>query len=160
MGSSVKLGTSGTVIMYYYLVIIMVISSSTSMKKVSAAADALAEECSDSFQKLPTCLTFATGKATDPTKDCCTSVTSIKDSKPVCLCYIIQQINTGTNSQLKSLGIQEAKLLALPSACKLSNASLSDCPSTYIYYTTTILIHAPHIYYSSYLHVHASPPTY
>lgn len=97
---------------------------------VGGADDTLATECSASFQKLPACLDYATGKASDPSKECCASASSIRDSKPVCLCYIIQQINTGTNSQLKSLGIQEAKLLALPSACKLTNASLSDCPST------------------------------
>lgn len=92
------------------------------------AADTLADQCSDSFEKLPTCLTFATGKAATPTKDCCTSVTTIKESKPVCLCYIIQQIHTGANPQLKSFGIQETKLLQLPSACKLTNASTADCP--------------------------------
>lgn len=88
-------------------------------------------ECSDDFQKVTTCLTFATGKSSTPTKDCCSAVTDIKDSNPACLCSIIVQIHNGTNPQLKSIGIQEARLLQLPSACKLANASSSDCPSMF-----------------------------
>ncbi|KAJ6702218.1 BIFUNCTIONAL INHIBITOR/LIPID-TRANSFER PROTEIN/SEED STORAGE 2S ALBUMIN SUPERFAMILY PROTEIN-RELATED [Salix koriyanagi] len=30
--------------------------------------------------------------------------------------------------QIKNLGIQEAKMLQLPTACQLQNASLSFCP--------------------------------
>ncbi|RVW40055.1 Non-specific lipid transfer protein GPI-anchored 1 [Vitis vinifera] len=68
------------------------------------------------------------GKAATPTKDCCSAVSEIRESKPVCLCYFIQQAHNGS-AEAKSLGIQEAKLLQLPSACKMANASLSDCPS-------------------------------
>ncbi|KAK2969309.1 hypothetical protein RJ640_030850 [Escallonia rubra] len=91
-------------------------------------AATLGESCSKVFEKVTTCLTFATGKAATPTKDCCSSVTEIRESDPACLCYIIQQIHNGSNPQIKSLGIQEARLVQLPSACKLANASLSDCP--------------------------------
>ncbi|KAK3040857.1 hypothetical protein RJ639_029201 [Escallonia herrerae] len=91
-------------------------------------AATLGERCSKVFEKVTTCLTFATGKAATPTKDCCSSVTGIRESDPACLCYIIQQIHNGSNPQIKSFGIQEARLLQLPSACKLANASISDCP--------------------------------
>lgn len=94
--------------------------------------ETLSSECSDAFQKLPICLGFATGKDTQPTKECCSSVASIKSSKPACLCYIIQQFYVG-NTQLKSFGIQETKLLQLSSACKLTNASMADCPSNSFY---------------------------
>lgn len=86
------------------------------------------EQCGPDFQKVVVCLSYATGKAATPTKDCCDTVKSIKDSDPKCLCYIIQQTHKG-NEQIKNMGIQEAKLLQLPSACSLKNASLSDCPS-------------------------------
>ncbi|KAL1828666.1 non-specific lipid transfer protein GPI-anchored 1 [Daucus carota subsp. sativus] len=95
---------------------------------VAEGADPLEKECADNFQKLTDCLGYATGKGTTPTDGCCKSVSGIKESKPVCLCYIIQQMHTGNNPQLKSLGIQESRLLQLPSACKLANASSSDCP--------------------------------
>ncbi|KAM7484062.1 hypothetical protein LguiA_000071 [Lonicera macranthoides] len=94
----------------------------------SIRGETTANECSDDLQKVTTCLTFATGKSSTPTKDCCSAVTDIKDSNPACLCFIIVQIHNGTNPQLKSMGIQEARLLQLPSACKLANASSSDCP--------------------------------
>ena len=92
--------------------------------------DGVTEECSGDFQKVMGCLSYATGKANTPTKDCCSSVQDIKESDPKCLCFIMQKTNNGS-AQIKSLGIQEAKLLQLPTACKLQNASLSFCPSEY-----------------------------
>ncbi|CDP13346.1 unnamed protein product [Coffea canephora] len=92
------------------------------------AGDAIGDQCANEFPKLSTCLTFATGKQDTPTKECCTSVSDLKNKNPVCLCYIIQQIHSGSDPQIKSMGIQEARLLQLPSACKLTNASTSECP--------------------------------
>ncbi|XP_022151765.1 non-specific lipid transfer protein GPI-anchored 1 [Momordica charantia] len=96
---------------------------------VAAAEDEgnLKEECSNDFQKVVSCFDFATGKAVAPTKECCDSVKVIKDSKPECLCFFIQQTHNG-NQQIKSLGIQETKLLQLPSVCSLKNSSVSYCP--------------------------------
>ncbi|XP_058194650.1 non-specific lipid transfer protein GPI-anchored 1 [Rhododendron vialii] len=96
----------------------------------AAAAATLAEQCSSDFQKLTTCLTYATvapGKAATPSKECCDSVTEIKGKDPVCLCYIILQTHNGS-AQIKSMGLQESRLIQLPTACKLTNASISDCP--------------------------------
>ncbi|CAL5398393.1 unnamed protein product [Camellia sinensis] len=87
------------------------------------------KKCGDDFTKVTTCMAFATGKSDTPTKECCTSVTEIKQSDPECLCYFIQQTHSGSQS-VKSLGIQESRLLLLPSACKLTNASVSDCPKS------------------------------
>ncbi|CAK9144313.1 unnamed protein product [Ilex paraguariensis] len=94
----------------------------------AVCGDSLGDQCTDNFQKVTACLTYATAKADTPTKDCYSAVTDIKDSKPVCLCYIIQEMHNDTNSQLKSLGVQEDRLLKLPSVCKLANVSISDCP--------------------------------
>lgn len=87
----------------------------------------LSEECSSDVQKVMGCLSYATGKANTPPKDCCSAVQDIKDSEPKCLCYTMQQAHNAS-SQFKSLGVQEAKLLQLPTACQLQNASLSFCP--------------------------------
>ncbi|KAK1376113.1 AAI domain-containing protein [Heracleum sosnowskyi] len=111
----------------YYGVIVLVLGL-LMLNMVAEGADPLEKECADNFQKLTECLGFATGKGSTPTAGCCKSVSEIKESKPVCLCYIIQQMHTGNNPQLKTLGIQESKLLQLPSACKLANASSSECP--------------------------------
>lgn len=92
------------------------------------AGDAIGDQCANEFPKVTACLSFATGKQDTPTKECCTTVSDLKNKNPVCLCYIIQQIHSGSNPQIKSMGIQEARLLQLPSACKLTNASTSECP--------------------------------
>ncbi|KAI3467714.1 hypothetical protein Pfo_024377 [Paulownia fortunei] len=94
----------------------------------AGADDSIASKCSAEFQKVTQCLPFVTAKAAAPSKDCCDSVTDLKESDPACLCYIIQQIHNGSNAAVKSMGVQESRLLQLPSACKLANASVSECP--------------------------------
>ncbi|KAM5568229.1 non-specific lipid transfer protein GPI-anchored 1 [Rosa sericea] len=94
----------------------------------AGAAETVADKCNDKFQKVAVCLTYATGKAATPTKECCESVKGIKESEPECLCYVIEQANSGSD-QIKKMGIQVAKLLELPSACNLKNASASNCPA-------------------------------
>lgn len=93
----------------------------------AAEAATLEDQCNKYINKVSMCLTYATGKATTPSKDCCDSVTEIKGQDPVCLCYIILQTHNGSE-EIKGIGIQEAKLIQLPTACKLTNASISDCP--------------------------------
>nr|WBK62784.1 LTP1 [Colobanthus quitensis] len=90
-------------------------------------ATSLTAECSTAIQQVTSCLSYATGKATEPTKDCCTAVGSMKDKQPVCLCFFIGQAHNGSQ-EIKSLGIQEPKLMQLPSACHLANASIAECP--------------------------------
>ncbi|CAA2991387.1 non-specific lipid transfer GPI-anchored 1 [Olea europaea subsp. europaea] len=92
------------------------------------ADTALANKCSAEFQKVMACLTFATGKAAAPSKECCDSVSDLKETDPACLCFVIQQIHNGSNPAIKQMGVQESRLLQLPSACKLANASVSECP--------------------------------
>ncbi|CAL8993689.1 unnamed protein product [Prunus brigantina] len=92
-----------------------------------SAAPTVEQKCNNQFQKVAVCLNYATGKAETPTKECCESVKGIKDSEPECLCYIMQQANSSSD-EIKKMGIQVAKLLQLPTACSLKNASVSDCP--------------------------------
>ncbi|KAG8365872.1 hypothetical protein BUALT_Bualt17G0017100 [Buddleja alternifolia] len=95
----------------------------------AAATDAtLSQKCLAQFQKVAMCLPFVTEKAPAPTKDCCAAATDLKDTDPACLCYIVQQIHNGSSQAIKSMGIQESRLLQLPSACKLANASVAECP--------------------------------
>lgn len=95
-----------------------------------AEEENLKEECSNDFEKVVSCFAYATGKAAAPTEECCDSIEGIKESKPKCLCFFIQQTHNG-NQQIKSLGIQEIKLLQLPSVCHLKNSSVSYCPSNF-----------------------------
>ncbi|KAK4413198.1 Non-specific lipid transfer protein GPI-anchored 1 [Sesamum alatum] len=94
----------------------------------TGADDSIASKCSAEFTKVTQCLPFVTAKAAAPSKECCDSVTDLKESNPACICYIIQQIHNGSNAAVKSMGVQESRLLQLPSACKLANASVSECP--------------------------------
>ncbi|KAJ0717747.1 putative bifunctional inhibitor/plant lipid transfer protein/seed storage helical [Helianthus annuus] len=103
---------------------------------VGAGEESLAQQCSTKVTAVMTCVDFATGKEPAPQKKCCDSVKEMKDSNPACLCFIIQQIHNGTNPMLKKMNIQESRLLQLSSACKIANASISDCPSNLISFFT------------------------
>ncbi|XP_057757851.1 non-specific lipid transfer protein GPI-anchored 1-like [Arachis stenosperma] len=87
----------------------------------------LTQKCGQVVQKVIPCLNYATGKASTPSKECCEATTKIRESDPDCLCFIIQQTHHG-NPESKSLGIQEDKLLHLPSLCNVKNANIADCP--------------------------------
>nr|GMD51011.1 non-specific lipid transfer protein GPI-anchored 1 [Ipomoea batatas] len=95
---------------------------------VAAAKDDLKDKCGKESTKVMDCLTYAIGTADAPSKQCCDSVSSIKETDPVCLCYVIQQVHKG-DSSVTGLGIKEDRLLKLPSACKLANASTTNCPT-------------------------------
>ncbi|KAK3223663.1 hypothetical protein Dsin_010688 [Dipteronia sinensis] len=110
------------------LLLCFVLLCGSGLRSAGGDDTTIEKKCSDQFQKVTMCLDYAQGKAAKPSTQCCGSVKDIKDNDPKCLCYIIQQAHGGSNDQLKSLGIQEAKLLQLPSACELKNASISNCP--------------------------------
>ncbi|KAK7319036.1 hypothetical protein RJT34_03745 [Clitoria ternatea] len=93
---------------------------------VTDGAD-LATKCNVMVEKVIPCLNFATGQVATPSKDCCDATSKIKESDPECLCYVIQQTHKGS-PEVKSMGIQEARLLHLPIACNLKNASTTHCP--------------------------------
>ncbi|KAL4319192.1 hypothetical protein GQ457_18G022680 [Hibiscus cannabinus] len=97
---------------------------------LAAAADesGLANQCGKDFQSVMSCLNFAQGKADKPSTECCSAVSGVQEKEPKCLCYILQQSQTSGAQSLKSLGVQQAKLFQLPSACQLKNASVSNCP--------------------------------
>lgn len=93
------------------------------------SSSSLASECSEKLPDVMTCVGFASGKESSPGQKCCDSVKGMKDSNPACLCFLIQQIHNGTNPALQKMNIQESRLLQLPSACNIANASTADCPS-------------------------------
>ncbi|CAJ2668083.1 non-specific lipid transfer protein GPI-anchored 1 [Trifolium pratense] len=94
---------------------------------VSNGAEDLSQKCGQVVQKVIPCLDFATGKADTPKKECCDAANSIKETDPECLCYIIQQTHKGS-PESKSMGIQEDKLLQLPTVCHVKDANITNCP--------------------------------
>ncbi|XP_020089123.1 non-specific lipid transfer protein GPI-anchored 1-like [Ananas comosus] len=93
----------------------------------SSSPSPLQAKCGEEFAKLTNCLDYATAKADAPSGECCSAVGAMRKADPACLCYVIQQTHSGTSSA-KSLGLQFGRLLALPTACKLVNSSITDCP--------------------------------
>ncbi|MED6169270.1 hypothetical protein PIB30_019912 [Stylosanthes scabra] len=93
----------------------------------STSEEELTQKCEQLVQKVIPCLNYATGQASIPSKECCEAGAEIKENDPDCFCFLIQQTHDG-NAQSKSLGIQEDKLLQLPSVCHVKNANISDCP--------------------------------
>ncbi|GAU16658.1 hypothetical protein TSUD_326080 [Trifolium subterraneum] len=102
---------------------------------VSNGAD-LTQKCGQVVQKVIPCLDFATGKAETPKKECCDAANSIKQTDPECLCYIIQQTHKGS-PESKSMGIQEDKLLQLPTVCHVKDANITNCPSKFLLFSST-----------------------
>ncbi|KAL8258423.1 hypothetical protein R6Q59_030464 [Mikania micrantha] len=100
---------------------------------IVSADESLGQQCASKLTAVMTCVDFATGKEVTPQQKCCDSVKEMKDDNPACLCFLIQQIHNGTNPMLKKMNIQEARLLQLSSACKIANASISDCPKLLSY---------------------------
>ena len=92
------------------------------------SCDSLQDKCSSEFTKLGECLSYATAKADAPTAACCGSVTEIRQKDAACLCYIIQQAHGG-GSTVSGLGLQLDRLIKLPTACRLANTNIGDCPS-------------------------------
>ncbi|KAG7593130.1 Bifunctional inhibitor/plant lipid transfer protein/seed storage helical domain superfamily [Arabidopsis thaliana x Arabidopsis arenosa] len=114
--------------LHLFLVTMTIVASiAAAAPAAPAGGGALADECSQDFQKVTLCLDFATGKATTPSKKCCDAVEDIKERDPKCLCFVIQQAKTGGQA-LKDLGVQEDKLIQLPTSCQLHNASITNCP--------------------------------
>lgn len=117
-----------------------------SLLGISLAADSssgLQEKCSKEFEKLTTCLDYASAKVEQPSSTCCTSLSGIKQEEPACLCYIIQQAHTSSSS-MASMGVKFDRLLSLPDSCKLSNSSISNCPSKRFYFS--LLLFNLHIF--------------
>ncbi|KAJ0257920.1 Non-specific lipid transfer protein GPI-anchored 1 [Hirschfeldia incana] len=113
---------------HLFLVTMTVVASiSAATPAAPAAGGELPEKCNQDFQKVTLCLDFASGKAPNPSEKCCDAIEDIKEKDPKCLCYLLQQAKTGGQA-LKDLGVQEAKLIQLPTACQLHNASISNCP--------------------------------
>ncbi|KAF6145589.1 hypothetical protein GIB67_037622 [Kingdonia uniflora] len=81
-------------------------------------APTVEKQCSSEFTKVVDCLGFASGKVAKPSDECCTYVKDIRSRNPICLCFIIEKTHEG-QATLKQMGVQEAMLLLLPTACNM-----------------------------------------
>lgn len=143
-------------------VLIVAVGLCLAAAAAAAKEENLKEECSNDLQKVVNCFDFATGKAAAPGKECCDSVEVMKENNPKCLCFFIQQTHNG-NQQIKDLGIQEIKILQLPSVCHLKNSSVTYCPSNpsfsfsfYFYFSFFKFIYPLNYFKSNYFFDRAS----
>ncbi|XP_058093132.1 non-specific lipid transfer protein GPI-anchored 1 [Magnolia sinica] len=91
------------------------------------ATPSIQERCTNEITKMMGCLEYSTAKSSEPSNGCCNSVKDIRNKDAVCLCFIIQKTYEGV-PQLKELGLRVDRLIQLPTDCKLTNTSISDCP--------------------------------
>lgn len=82
-------------------------------------------DCSNEFNELASCFAYVTSNDTKPSTDCCSSLLQVHLNRPVCLCQILNEVNSGDPS---TAGINVTKGLGLPAACNV-NADVNSCPA-------------------------------
>lgn len=120
--------SAGRVAAMFALVAVLAVAVCGGGGRWAVAAETLAEKCGKQFQNVVPCLSFATAKAEKPSKECCDSVATIKKTDPACLCYVIQQVHSGDNAQVKSMGVKEDRIRQLPTVCNIAGADITLCP--------------------------------
>ncbi|PKU78726.1 non-specific lipid transfer protein GPI-anchored 1 [Dendrobium catenatum] len=108
------------VVSLLFLVMFVAVATSTDAPTVD-------QQCATEASKLTECLGYASGQDKSPTGKCCGSVTDIKGKDPTCLCLVIRQAHGGGGG-FSAFHLRLDRLLTLPKACALANASVSDCP--------------------------------
>uniref|UniRef100_A0ACD5ZTB2 Uncharacterized protein n=1 Tax=Avena sativa TaxID=4498 RepID=A0ACD5ZTB2_AVESA len=108
------------------LAAVLVVAAVSMSARTSMAQDALQTKCQDDLSKLSDCMDYATGHEDTPSAKCCDDTAETQKERPECLCYIIQQVHSGTHG-VQNLGLRFDRLLAQPAACKLAHANVSLC---------------------------------
>ncbi|XP_059318119.1 non-specific lipid transfer protein GPI-anchored 5-like [Lycium ferocissimum] len=92
------------------------------MTMISVQVVMAQSDCTSTLMTMASCLSFVTGSATKPSASCCSALSGVLQSKPRCLCVIV-------NGGGSSLGVQinQTQALALPSACNLQTPPVSKC---------------------------------
>lgn len=83
-------------------------------------------DCSASITELQACLPYvqiSTGPPPALPASCCTALSSVQQSEPVCLCELLTQLNNSAQ-----YGINGTKALGLPKDCKV-DADYNKCPA-------------------------------
>ncbi|KAH0663611.1 non-specific lipid-transfer protein-like protein At2g13820 [Solanum tuberosum] len=78
--------------------------------------------CMTTLVGLSPCLNYVSGNSSTPSSSCCTSLSSVVQSNPQCLCVLVN----GGGSNL-GIAINQTLALGLPSACNLQTPPASRC---------------------------------
>ncbi|KAI3423236.1 AAI domain-containing protein [Psidium guajava] len=78
--------------------------------------------CTAALMTLTPCLSYVSGNSSVPSSTCCSTLSSVVQSQPRCLCLLL-------NGGVSSLGydINQTLALALPGACSVKTPSVSLC---------------------------------
>lgn len=100
-----------------FMAFVPIIMAMISLQLVMAQSD-----CTSTLMTMASCLSFVTGSAKTPAASCCSALSGVLQSKPRCLCVIV-------NGGGSSLGVQinQTQALALPSACNIQTPPVSKC---------------------------------
>ncbi|KAF8006464.1 hypothetical protein BT93_K0687 [Corymbia citriodora subsp. variegata] len=79
--------------------------------------------CSSALISLSPCLSFITGNSSAPSLACCTQLTSVINSDPLCLCAVLN----GSLSSALGVNINQTQALKLPPACNVQTPPTSSC---------------------------------
>lgn len=77
--------------------------------------------CSSSLVSLAPCISYVTGSAGNPSPSCCSGLSNVVKTNPVCLCQLFSGGNTA------GVNINQTLALAMPAACKVSTPPVSAC---------------------------------
>ncbi|KAK2980619.1 hypothetical protein RJ640_011427 [Escallonia rubra] len=78
--------------------------------------------CTNVLISMAPCLNYVTGSSSIPSSSCCSSLASVVQSQPQCLCSAL----SGGGSAL-GININQTLALALPGACNVQTPSISKC---------------------------------
>ncbi|KAK4338734.1 hypothetical protein RND71_043221 [Anisodus tanguticus] len=78
--------------------------------------------CMTTLVSLSPCLNYVTGNSSTPSSSCCTSLSSVVQSNPQCLCVLVN----GGGSNL-GITINQTQALGLPNACNVQTPPVSRC---------------------------------
>ncbi|XP_059632492.1 non-specific lipid transfer protein GPI-anchored 5-like isoform X2 [Cornus florida] len=78
--------------------------------------------CSSVLIGMAPCLNYVTGSSSSPSSSCCSSLASVVQSQPQCLCTALN----GGGSAL-GININQTLALALPGACNVQTPPVSQC---------------------------------
>ncbi|XP_073005869.1 non-specific lipid transfer protein GPI-anchored 26-like isoform X2 [Typha latifolia] len=102
---------------------VMAISLSLVIVVMVVAQQASAQSgCMTAIVSLSPCLNFITGNTSTPSSSCCSSLASVVQSQPQCLCAVLG----GATSSL-GVTINNTRALELPAACKVQTPPVSKC---------------------------------
>ncbi|KAG7558362.1 Bifunctional inhibitor/plant lipid transfer protein/seed storage helical domain [Arabidopsis thaliana x Arabidopsis arenosa] len=79
--------------------------------------------CSDTLTSLSPCLNYLNGGSTSPSSNCCSQFSTVVQSSPECLCYVVNS----NESSFSGFKFNRTLALNLPTACNVQTPSPSQC---------------------------------